>query len=147
MKSPISDVLRSKSARLLTISPSATVVQAVRLMNEAGFGSVTVLEEDRLAGIFTERDVLMRVIDAERDPATTLVEDVMTPDPLCIGPDALVEDVIVLITENHCRHLPVVEDGHLVGLISIGDLMRWVVRDQDRRIDAMLRAMRVVSHD
>lgn len=147
MKSPISDVLRAKGGRMLTTSPDCTVAQAVRLMNEAGFGSVTVLEGGRLAGIFTERDVLARVIDAERDPVTTLVDEVMTPDPLCIGPDALVEDVIVLITENHCRHLPVVEDGSLVGLISIGDLMRWVVRDQDRRIDAMLRAMRVVSHD
>ena len=147
MKSPISDVLRSKGERMLTTSPDCTVAEAVSLMNEAGFGSVTVLDGGRLAGIFTERDVLARVIDAQRDPATTLVDEVMTPDPLCIGPDALVEDVIVLITENHCRHLPVVEDGSLVGLISIGDLMRWVVRDQDRRIDAMLRAMRVVSHD
>ena len=147
MKSPISDVLRSKGERTLTTSPDCTVAEAVSLMNEAGFGSVTVLDGGRLAGIFTERDVLARVIDAQRDPATTLVDEVMTPDPLCIGPDALVEDVIVLITENHCRHLPVVEDGSLVGLISIGDLMRWVVRDQDRRIDAMLRAMRVVSHD
>jgi len=103
--------------------------------------------DERIVGIFTERDVLVRVIAGERDPSTTAVEEVMTPDPLCIGPDALVEDVIVLITENHCRHLPVVDDGRMIGLISIGDLMRWVVRNQDRRIDAMLRAMRVVSYD
>ncbi len=147
MKSAISEVLQSKDGRLLTTTPDATVSEAVRLMNDAGYGSVTVLDSDRLLGIFTERDVLVRVIDAELDPRTTKVGDVMTPDPLCIGADALVEDVIVLITENHCRHLPVIESGRLVGLISIGDLMRWVVREQDRRIDAMLRAMRVVSHD
>ena len=147
MKSPIREVLRSKAGQLLTASPDVTVTSAVRMMNEAGFGSVTVMDEDRLVGIFTERDVLVRVIDAELDPGSTLVGEVMTPDPLCIGPEALVEDVIVLITENHCRHLPVVQQGQLVGLISIGDLMRWVVRDQDRRVDAMLRAMRVVSHD
>lgn len=147
MKSPISEVLKSKEGRLLTTTPDVTVTQAVRMMNEAGFGSVTVMDDQRLVGIFTERDVLVRVIDAERDPGATPVGEVMTPDPLCIGPEALVEDVIVLITENHCRHLPVVRQGQLVGLISIGDLMRWVVRNQDRRIDAMLRAMRVVSHD
>ena len=145
MKEPISQLLAQKAGPVYTIGPDDLVFRAVHRMNVAAIGSLPVVSKGRLVGIFTERDVLVRVIDGGRDAARTRVANVMTPDPICVTPTASVADTMLLVTENHCRHLPVVEDNELIGVISIGDLIRWAVRNQNDRLDGMLRAMRVVA--
>jgi len=145
MQHRIRDVLSLKGERLLTAEPAETVLSAVRRMNAAAIGCLPVVERDRLVGIFTERDALVRVVEAERAPADTLVREVMTEGPLCVSPGTTVEDTMIFMTENHCRHLPVVEADELAGLISIGDLIRWLVRDKDVRIERLLGAMRVMA--
>jgi len=145
MNDTITNILATKPADVHTVSPTDSVSVAVRTMNFRGVGALPVVDNGRLVGIFTERDVLVRIIDEEKDSSATLVREVMTPDPICVGPDATVADSMLLITENHCRHLPVVHKNELVGLVSIGDLIRWVVRDHNDRLDAMLRAMRVLT--
>lgn len=95
-------------------------------MNRHRVGSVLVIDGGRLVGIFTERDVLRRVVGAGVDPKTAKVADVMTPGVITISPAATIEETMVLFTEKRCRHLPVVEGGRIVGTISIGDITRWV---------------------
>jgi CBS domain-containing protein len=103
-----------------------TVCEAVTEMNRQRVGSVLVIDNGKLVGIFTERDVLRRVVGAGVDPRRALVSDVMTTGVISITPEATVEETMVLFTEKRCRHLPVLEHGQLVGTISIGDITRWM---------------------
>lgn len=127
MNTPISALLERKGGVVHAVSPSASVADAVSEMNRRRIGAILVVDADWLAGIFTERDILRRVIGAGLDPRRARVSEVMTSEVLTIGPDATVEDVMALFTEKRCRHLPVVSEGRLIGLISIGDISRWLV--------------------
>lgn len=133
----VSSVLAEKGRQVYTIARTATVSEAVREMNEKGVGSLLVMGERQPAGIFTERDVLRRVVDADRDPALTRVGEVMTRDMAAIDPAWHVEDAMRLMTERRLRHLPVMDGDDLVGMISIGDLLRWVTINQEDHIRAM----------
>jgi CBS domain-containing protein len=126
MNTSISSLLEQKSGAVFTIPSTVTVADAVREMNAHKVGSVLVMEGSRLAGIFTERDVLRRVVGDNRDPRNTAITAVMTPDVLTVAPSVTVQEVMDIFTDKRCRHLPVMEDGHLVGVISIGDVSRWV---------------------
>ena len=103
-----------------------TISDAVAEMNRHRVGSVLVLDAGRLVGIFTERDVLRRVVGAGVDPKRTLVADVMTSGVITISSEVSIEETMVLFTEKRCRHLPVLDNGKLVGAISIGDITRWM---------------------
>ncbi len=133
----ISSVLAEKGRQVYTIEKSATVAQAVREMNEKGVGALLVMDGRRHAGIFTERDVLKRIVDADKDPALTRIAEVMTRNVATITSDMHVEDAMELMTARRFRHLPVVDDGELVGMLSIGDLMRWVTLNQEDHIRHM----------
>ena len=122
----LNDLLAEKGRHVYTIRKGASVCDAVRQMNLRGIGALVVMDGERPAGIFTERDVLIRVVDADRDPALTRVVEVMSPDPLVVDARTRVKDAMSIMTERRFRHLPVTEDGEVVGLVSIGDLMRWV---------------------
>ena len=108
------------------IAPTLSIFEAIAEMNRLRIGAIVVLEDGKLAGIFTERDVLRRVVGAGIDPKAVRVSEVMTRDVITVAPETMVEEVAALFTEKRCRHLPVVTDGKLVGLISIGDISRWV---------------------
>lgn len=105
---------------------TVTVFEAVEAMNRHRIGAMLVMDGARLAGIFTERDVLTRVIAASLDPKTTPVSKVMSADVITIAPEATVQQVMDIFAEKRCRHLPVIQNDKLVGLISIGDVSRWV---------------------
>lgn len=135
MNDPIAKVLESKGGGVETVSPQTTVLAAVQRMNERKIGALLVTEANRPVGIFTERDVLVRVVAAGLDPDTTQVNEVMTPDPVVVRSEVTVNEAMRLSTGQRCRHLPVIDDGDLRGLISIGDLTSWVVRHQQRTID------------
>lgn len=126
MNTPITAILDRKGRHVYAVSPTMTVSDAVAEMNRHRVGSVLVLDAGRLVGIFTERDVLRRVVGAGVDPTRALVAEVMTAGVITISPDASLEDTMVLFTEKRCRHLPVIESGNLVGTISIGDITRWM---------------------
>ncbi len=136
---PVSAILDEKGHTVHNIRPDATTVDAVKLMNEKKVGCLLVIENGRTVGIFTERDVLVRIVGASRDPATTAVRDVMTSNPIIIRPSVTIEEAMCIVTEKRRRHLPVInEEGELLGLISIGDLTRWIVREQDTYVDHLL---------
>jgi len=127
MNTPISALLERKSAGVHAVNQTMTVAEAVAEMNRHRVGSIVVLDGDRLAGIFTERDVLRRIVGAGLDPKTARIADVMTANLVTVTPETTVQEVMELFTEKRCRHLPVLADGRMVGLISIGDVSRWMV--------------------
>lgn len=135
MNDPISKVLEHKGSGVETVSPETMVLVAVQRMNERKIGALLVTDRDRPIGIFTERDVLVRVVAAGLDPKTTPVNEVMTRNPVVVRSEVTVNEAMYVITQRRCRHLPVIDAGELRGLISIGDLTSWVVRHQQRTIE------------
>lgn len=126
MNAPISALLDRKGRSVFSVLPSVTISEAVAEMNRQRVGCMLVIDEGGLVGVFTERDVLKRVVGAGVDPTRTRVAEVMTANVITVAPDATVEQAMVIFTEKRCRHLPVVEQGRLVGTISIGDITRWM---------------------
>ena len=126
MNTPISALLERKGSVVHAVAPSMTIAEAVAEMNRHRIGSIVVLEHGRLAGIFTERDVLRRVIAEQRDPQTTSVATVMTLRVATIAPEATVEEAMRTFSEQGCRHLPVVRGQWVYGVLSIGDISRWM---------------------
>lgn len=109
-----------------SVPVGVSVSDAVKEMNSHKIGCVLVMDGAALAGIFTERDVLTRVIAADLDPKQTPVALVMTPNVLTVAPETTVQQMMDLFAEKRCRHMPVVQNGAIIGLISIGDVSRWV---------------------
>lgn len=137
MNTTIATLLEQKSGAIFTIPSTVTVAEAVRAMNTHKVGSVLVMNGDQLAGIFTERDVLRRVVGGDLDPKVTPITQVMTAEVLTIGPTATVQKVMELFTEKRCRHLPVMDNGRLLGVISIGDVSRWVANSHRAEAESL----------
>jgi CBS domain-containing protein len=118
-----SDILARKGFSVFVVPSSATVLEAVERMNQLRVGAVVVMDQGRMRGMFTERDVLRRVVGERRTPSTTHVHDVMTTEVICCGPDTDMEEISSIMKERRVRHLPVCDrDGDLLGMISIGDV-------------------------
>jgi CBS domain-containing protein len=126
MNASITAILDRKGSKVFSIAPTLSVADAVAEMNRNRVGSVLVMEGDKILGIFTERDVLRRVVGAGLDPKTTGVTAVMTAGVMTITPATTIDETIEIFTEKRFRHLPVVDAGRLVGTISIGDVTRWM---------------------
>lgn len=124
MNTRIRDILRRKGEDVYSVGPLATVIDAVNAMNDHRVGSVLVCEGGEPVGVFSERDVLVRVVAAHRDPRQTLVRDVMTTRLYTAAPEDTLLEVMRLMTDRRCRHVPVMDDGRLIGLVSIGDLTK-----------------------
>ncbi len=116
----VPDIVQDQSIDL--ISPETTVSEAVRAMTEGHFGAVLVGSGGELAGIFTERDLLTRVVDKGRDPGQTQLQDVMTRDPDCVAPDDTALEALERMRQRGYRHLPVMKGSQVVGIVSIRDL-------------------------
>jgi len=134
MKHTLAAVIAEKGATVHSIEPTATVLDAVRKMNRERVGALLVTERSRPVGIFTERDVLSRVVDPGRSAEETAVADVMTRELVAVRPTASVEEAMAVVTEKRCRHLPVMDGEKLLGLVSAGDLTRWVSRGHEVHI-------------
>jgi len=134
MHNHLKRILEEKGSTVHSVEPEASVLEAVRRMNQHRVGALLVMDGDRPVGIFTERDVLKRVVDTGKDPGRTRVADVMTTDLVCVRPETTVHEAMAVITERRCRHLPVLDGERLSGLVSIGDLTRWLVKDQHIQI-------------
>jgi CBS domain-containing protein len=127
-KIPVVALLKEKGSSVFCIAVDATVAAAVAEMNRQHIGSLLVKDAQGVVGIFTERDVLTRVVAASCDPQTTLVRDVMTKDLSFIKEDTSVEDAMQMMTDMRVRHLPILHEGQLLGMISIGDVTRWLLK-------------------
>jgi CBS domain-containing protein len=126
MDTPVAALIERKGSEVHAVASTISVAEAVDEMNKHRIGCIVVLDGSRIAGIFTERDVLRRIVGEGRDPKTTRLADVMTRDVNTIPPETTVEATMVFFAEKQCRHIPIVDHGKLKGLISIGDISRWV---------------------
>jgi CBS domain-containing protein len=132
-------VLADKPADIFAVAPDAPVVEAIRLMADKSIGAVLVLRGDMLAGILSERDYARKVVLQGRSSADTPASAIMTAQVVTIGPDTPVPACMQLMTERRIRHLPVVEGGQVVGVISIGDLVKAVIADQQLELEQLQR--------
>jgi CBS domain-containing protein len=134
---PISSVLVHKTSSLWSIAPEATVFEAIKLMADKNIGALLVMSGGRLAGVITERDYTRKVALQGRTSKETRVWEIVPRELVTVNPDDSVEDCMRLMTENHMRHLPVVEGTNVVGIISIGDLVNWIISTQNAHIEQM----------
>ena len=133
----VRELLEDKGGDAVTIDPGATVLDAVRLMAERDIGSVAVVEGGRLVGVLTERHYARNVILAGRRSDETAVREVMSSELFPVAPDDTVDRCMALMTEQRIRHLPVLVDERLVGVVSIGDLVRSRLAEQKAEIDQL----------
>jgi len=126
----IKEILQSKPHGVLSISPGASVLDALRLMAEKEVGALVVLENERLAGIFSERDYARKVILHGKSSKDTSVREIMTAKVVYVRPEQSVEECMALMTDKRIRHLPVLQDNRVIGVISIGDVVKEVISEQ-----------------
>lgn len=132
-------LLGSKTPEVYAVAPGDSVIDAIRLMAEKGVGAVLVMDGARLAGIVSERDYARKIVLHGRSSADTSVRDIMTADVVTVGPNHTVEQCMQVVTEHRIRHLPVVEGDDVIGVISIGDLVKAVIEDQKVQLDQLQR--------
>ena len=131
----VREILAGKGSHVFTTGPGATALDAALLMNEHKIGALVVLEDGQVIGMFTERDVLRRVVGEHRDPATTLVGEVMTGEVVCCTPETSIEEARGAMKNRRVRHLPLVDgERRLQGLVSIGDLNAYEASSQEQTI-------------
>ena len=130
----VADILARKGALVHRIAPDVTAYEAITLMVRSNVGSLLVTSRDHIVGIFTERDFLRRVTLENRDPRATRVDEVMTTQIICVEPAKSVQECMAIMTQERIRHLPVVDGNELVGVISIGDLVKSLSKEQEVEI-------------
>ncbi|MFY9329355.1 MAG: CBS domain-containing protein [Georgfuchsia sp.] len=138
MKS-VAQILKSKSDQAVyTVAQSTSVFDAVKLMAEKNIGALLVLENEKIVGIFTERDYARRIVLRGLSSKETLVRDIMVSKVMYVRPSQTNQECMALMTDNRLRHLPVMDDGKLIGLISIGDLVKDIISEQEFIIDQLM---------
>ena len=139
----VRDVLRAKaSSQVYSVGPSAKILDAIKLMAEKGLGALLVTDGEKLVGIVSERDYARKVVLMDRSSQTAEVREIMTADVICVTPDHTVDYCLELMTDKRLRHLPVMEDGKLIGMVSIGDLVKKTIEEQRSLILQLERYIR-----
>jgi CBS domain-containing protein len=126
----VKDILESKKGNVFYVSPSTMVYSAVEVMSEKNIGGLLIVENEKLVGIFTERDYARKLILRGKSSKDTPVSEIMTKNPLTVSPENSIDDCMTLMTERRIRHLPVCENEKLIGMLSIGDLVRYIIEQQ-----------------
>ena len=137
MQNSLGSILETKGREIHSATPTTPISEAVREMHDHRVGSMLIMDGGRLAGILTERDVLFRVVDQGIDPTSTPVSRVMTENPKTVSTDMSVEEAMREVSDSRIRHLPLVDGDKVVGLVSSGDLTRWVVDAQKEDITGL----------
>jgi CBS domain-containing protein len=133
----VTQILKAKGNQVWTISKDATVLDALKLMAEKQLGSLVITDEKKAVGIFSERDYARRVELVGKKPETTRVEEVMTQNLITVSPNASVRDCMAIMTDNHIRHLPVLDNDQIVGIVSIGDIVKDLIGELEFMVDQL----------
>ena len=131
METTLDEILRSKGDRVCHVSPEANVLEAAQMMKNEKVGALLVLHGEKILGILTERDILNRVVAEGIDPAGIKVHEVMTKDVAVLKPSLTVREAMRIVSDKRIRHFPVVQDGHLIGMISSGDLTHRAIAEEE----------------
>ena len=135
----VRQILHAKGHDVATIDPDATVYNAIKKLADENIGSLVVMDDEKIVGIVTERDYARNVILKGKASPTTLVKDIMSTRVVCVGPEQSVEECMAVMTDKAIRHLPVLESKRLVGMVSIGDLVKSIIGDQKFIIEQLER--------
>ena len=133
----VKQILKAKDNHVWTISKHSTVFDGLKLMAEKKIGSLIVIEDGQVVGIFTERDYARKVGPERRNPEDTRIEEVMTRELITIDLNKTVNECMALMTDNHIRHLPVMDDGRLVGIISAGDVVKDIIEELEFHVEQL----------
>ena len=133
----VAELLRAKPARVVKVRPEQSVLEAIKVLAQEDIGAAIVMTGDRLAGIFSERDYTRKVILKGRSSETTRVEEIMTSSVIVVSPRTRTRECMALMTEKNIRHLPVVDEGRVIGMISIRDIVGDIIADQDFTIEQL----------
>ena len=133
----VAELLKAKPARVVAVRPEQSVLEAVKVLASEDIGAAIVMTGDRLAGIFSERDYTRKVILKGRASDTTRVEEIMTPNVVCVSPRTKARECMQLMTEKGIRHLPVIDEGRVIGMVSIRDIVSDIIADQDFTIEPL----------
>jgi len=131
------DIIQYKGSTVWSVGPDDTVLHALAVMAEHEIGAVLVLGSDKIAGILTERDYARKVVLAGKSSHDLAIREVMTQAVICVSPESTIDECLGLMTENRVRHLPVVEEKRVIGLVSIGDLVRATIAEQEHVIEQL----------
>jgi len=137
--SKVRELLEDKGTEVWSVAPTDSVYDALALMAEKNIGAVVVMDQGRMSGILSERDFTREVVLEGRDASDTQVGSIMSSPPVCVGLDQTVEECMALMTDKRVRHLPVLEDNQLVGLVSIGDVVKATIAEQKFTIEQLER--------
>ncbi len=135
--SKISEILNQRSKEIWSVRSDQPVLDAIRLMAEKGIGALLVMDDSCLVGVLSERDYARKVILENRSSKNTLIREIMTSDVFAVSPESKVSECMSIMTDNDFRHLPVVQGDEVVGMISIGDLVKVVIQEQQFTIDQL----------
>lgn len=133
----VAELLRAKPARVVKVRPEQSVLEAIKVLAQEDIGAAIVMTGDRLAGIFSERDYTRKVILKGRSSDSTRVEEIMTPNVIVVSPRTRTRECMALMSEKNIRHLPVVDEGRVVGMVSIRDIVSDIIADQDFTIEQL----------
>ncbi|MBD1428165.1 CBS domain-containing protein [Sphingobacterium litopenaei] len=131
----VKHILQSKSPVIYSVTRNTSVLDALQIMMEKNISALLVIEDEKLVGIFTERDYARKVVLHGKSSKNTAISEIMTADPHTISISDSIESCMVLMTDNHFRHLPVVESNQVIAMLSIGDLVKFIIEDQKQTID------------
>ena len=134
----VTELLKTKPSRaMVTVKPEDTVLEAIKVLAREDIGAAAVIEDGKLVGIFSERDYTRKVILLGRHSESTRIEEIMTRNVICVNPRTKTRDCMALMSEKNIRHLPVVDDGRVVGMVSIRDIVTDIIADQDFTISQL----------
>lgn len=133
----VADMLKAKPSRMVSVKPEDSVLDAIKVMASENIGAAIVMSGEKLVGIFSERDYARKVVLKGRSSEKTKVEEIMTANVVCVSPRAKSRDCMALMSEKNIRHLPVVDEGRVIGMVSIRDIVTDIIADQDFTISQL----------
>jgi CBS domain-containing protein len=133
----VRNILQTKAKVIFSIPSDTTVYSALETMLEKSIGAIMVVDNEKLVGIFSERDYARKLILKGKSSKETLIKEVMTENPITVTPDSSIEECMKLISEKKIRHLPVMENNQLIGLVSVGDVVKFIIEEQKFIIESL----------